>query len=121
MTNQRLFDRVSKHLLKQGKKSIDPNGMCLYRDPRGLKCAIGCLIPDSRYYPGLEGKSIYTSAVMAAARYTKDQIKLVLELQNLHDAFIINSDCWPEKLAEIARNNGLTFAYSREKQHAEAE
>jgi len=115
MTNQRLFDRVSKHLLKQGEKSVGPDGICRYRGPRGLKCAIGCLIPNSRYHPDLEGQSTYAPAVIAAAGYTKDQIKLVLELQNLHDAFIINSDRWPEKLAEIALNNGLTFAYSREK------
>lgn len=33
---------------------------CQYRSPEGLKCAIGCLIPDEIYSPAMENKGCYT-------------------------------------------------------------
>jgi hypothetical protein len=42
MTEQKIFDTVALHLIKQGKQSIDAaKGMCLYRGPNGLKWDVG--------------------------------------------------------------------------------
>jgi hypothetical protein len=53
MTLQETFDKVCVHLLTQLQKSVflDSNGSmaCAYRGPNGLKCAVGCLIPDELY------------------------------------------------------------------------
>lgn len=52
------FQKVKNHLLTQNKKSMDESGsLCRYRGVNGLKCAIGCLIPDEVYYSNLEGCS----------------------------------------------------------------
>jgi hypothetical protein len=58
MTKQEIFDTVALHLIKQGKKSVNDIGRCLYRSPEGLKCAIGCLIPDEVYQRSMEGHGV---------------------------------------------------------------
>ena len=57
MTNQQIFNKVAKHLLKQGRRARDGNG-CAYRGENGTKCAVGCLIPDALYDDRLEGSSV---------------------------------------------------------------
>lgn len=54
MNRQKTYDTVKAHLLKQGERSVGPGDMCMYRGPNGLKCAIGCLIPDELYDPKME-------------------------------------------------------------------
>ncbi len=54
MTNQEAFDTVKQHLLTQRAKSKKEGGGCAYRGLNGLKCAIGCLSPDSEYSPDFE-------------------------------------------------------------------
>jgi hypothetical protein len=54
---QRMFNRVVRHLRKQGKPAVR-NGDCLYRTPDGLSCAAGCLIPNRLYTPEYENKSM---------------------------------------------------------------
>jgi len=52
VTRREIFEKIKKHLLSQGKQSMKEelvgNG-CAYRGEDGLKCAIGCLIPDELY------------------------------------------------------------------------
>lgn len=50
-----------QHLRKQGVRSTKPGGprstkdyLCCYRAGK-LKCAVGALIPDEQYHPGMEG------------------------------------------------------------------
>src|SRR5258706_1958080 len=67
MTNQELFDKVKNHLLSQNAQSIayrTPQTYhvvkyCVYKNENGLKCAIGCLIPDEKYSPEFEGVSLH--------------------------------------------------------------
>lgn len=58
MTPQQAFDRVAKHLLEQGRKSMgtmpDGSSACAYRGEDGTACAVGCLIPDECYDEVLE-------------------------------------------------------------------
>jgi hypothetical protein len=52
---QAVFDRVAKHLLTQKHQSLSSFG-CAYRsETGGRSCAIGCLIPDSKYDGIIEG------------------------------------------------------------------
>lgn len=54
MTPQEAFKTVAKHVLAQGRPSKNEEGMCVYRGPDGLKCAVGALIPDEAYDPRME-------------------------------------------------------------------
>lgn len=61
MTNQEAFTIMVQHLRKQGVRSAKPGGprstnayLCYYRAGK-LKCAVGALIPDEQYTPGMEG------------------------------------------------------------------
>ena len=50
MRNKRqTFDKVKKHLLKQGERSMKADdSICVYHSKEGLKCAVGCLISERR-------------------------------------------------------------------------
>lgn len=57
LTLKQGFDIVKKHLLTQNKQSVEEfSGKCRYRGGEGLKCAIGCLIPDDMYKPEFEDR-----------------------------------------------------------------
>lgn len=62
MTNQEIFDTVAVHLLTQNKRATKANcsTTCQYRTSEGLKCAVGCLIPDEKYTPEMEPYGVYT-------------------------------------------------------------
>lgn len=51
MTRQEAFNIAKKHLLCQKVRATGDFGVCAFRTPEGLKCAIGALIPDDKY-PG---------------------------------------------------------------------
>lgn len=59
MDHQATFETVARHLLLQGKVSTGAHG-CSYSGGGGLKCALGCLIPDAQYDPVFEG--VYDSS-----------------------------------------------------------
>jgi hypothetical protein len=93
MNEQQVFDRVVLHLMKQNERSQDPeitlgNG-CMYRDPKGNKCAVGCLIPDEMYVPEMERKNVYR--LTGAFPQVRDLFKgprvleLLSQLQGIHD------------------------------------
>ena len=101
---QDIFDFVAAHLMTQGVVSEDQNGQCVYRSPDGLKCAIGCLIPDDAYRGNLEGREGNHPIVLGALGFNMpenycrsgsfpigfsksdvDRINLLLALQQVHD------------------------------------
>jgi len=103
-TEQELFDTVATHLIKQGKRSISKYE-CLYRGPDGMKCAIGCLIPDSDYRPYFEGNDLgqlleYGKLPKNLAEEFTENEDMLADLQALHDNDEPNM--WKERLAEIA-------------------
>jgi len=105
MTNQEVFDAVARHLLTQGEVSRVEHGgnceyRCLYRGPRGLKCAIGVLIPDERYEPRLEGLSSTSREILDACGLGVEHAILVDQLQRMHD--VGNPVSWAGDLREIA-------------------
>lgn len=123
LSKQQIFNRVSKHLLKQGRRSIlpptSPRVGCAYRGVDGTKCAVGCLIADRDYSPDFEGKSILrvelanTSVILAKLRKALakagvlNSLPLLVDLQDLHDTRLV--DEWPAALSRLASAHNLVF------------
>jgi hypothetical protein len=85
MNARQIFNVVKKHLLTQGKKSVDETGNCVYRHPDGvLKCAAGALIPDSVYKPEMEGHK-WDALVFNYDFPYKKYVSLIGALQRVHD------------------------------------
>ena len=113
VTNQEAFDRVARHLLTQRARSMDSAGMaCAYRGANGLKCAIGCLIPDARYRPSFEERTVGEPEILAAAGLTASQERLAEALQRVHD--IWEPDAWSHRLTRLAGEFGLDPAIVQE-------
>ena len=97
MTNQEVFDIVSAHLLKQNAKSIE-DGVCKYKGPNGMMCAVGVLIPDDKYDPIFEGKSV--DRIQHKLGFEHNSLALLRDLQFIHD--YVEVDEWSFNL-EICR------------------
>lgn len=123
-TNQSAFDKVARHLLKQGRKSllskkklqairdssIEPESVsrCAYRGEGGAKCSIGVLISDEEYSPLMEGESvtvIIDRFPLLASTFSGVSSLLLLDLQNVHDKN--KPSTWLPRLREVARVFGL--------------
>lgn len=113
MKNQEIFNRVVRHLRAQGKAAIK-KGTCCYRveeDGVVLKCAVGCLIEDSKYTPAIEGQT--ASALVFSKVYSqilptfeeRSGVKFVEQLQLIHDFYSVES--WEVKWKELAQEWGL--------------
>ena len=106
----------------QGEVSANSNGTCLYRGPRGLKCAIGHLIPDESYDISLENKCPVVKSVQKAVQtrpMSSTRAKLLEKLQECHDdcecttpggefrvTFLQNIEASLPELAERMRADG---------------
>lgn len=111
MNKQEVFDKVASHLLTQMKPSTEPDpgpetglrGACYYRSPEGLKCAIGCLIPDELYDPKFEGKRVSILPI-DILRYigveTDEDLLFLRRLQKIHDEYSV--ELWKVKLKKFA-------------------
>lgn len=105
MTDFEAFDTVSQHLLSQKKMSIretDYGLECAYRGDNGLKCAIGCLIPDELYNEKMEGISIHGLArkFPSLGKIFRDvNMDMLLELQGVHDDTPVER--WGERLGYV--------------------
>lgn len=110
---QELFDRISKHLLKQNERSIEHiSGACRYRGDNGLKCAVGAIISDKKYSEKIEGRTVYTSSVIEClpVRYQGvGSISFIGKLQRLHDQTAVH--LWKDGLKEIAKDEGLVVNF----------
>lgn len=100
-TKQEIFDYVFESVVKQGKPSRNNSNdcLCLYRGEGGTKCAIGFLIPDSKYKKAYEDLSI--SNIMRTLGYDKDanvaKFNFLADLQRAHDkASAYGDDFVPE-------------------------
>lgn len=120
MTKQETFDTVVNHLRKQGVKAVANvvgNAVCRYRAPGGLKCAAGCLIPDDRYNPALEGEGVHPSvdltlppcrlAVTRLIQELGHDLPLVSRLQTIHDASY--PPYWEVHFESLAKSVDLVY------------
>jgi hypothetical protein len=93
---QAVFDATVRHLAEQGRPSLRRKNAdeftCLYRGPRGAKCAVGLWILDEKYTPLMEGSPLTGSVssrvvqegLPEAMRGTK-MLNLLDALQQAHD------------------------------------
>lgn len=106
MTNQEAFDKMVAHLRKQGQKAQE-NGACRYRTKGGLMCAVGCLLTDEEYRPGMEGKGVEHMQHLYGVLQDLDP-PLLAEMQDTHDAYAPSH--WEERFARTAATYGLVYA-----------
>jgi hypothetical protein len=107
MNDQDIFDFVTRHLLTQGRRAtpFNSNG-CLYRAHGGLSCAVGCLIPDGSYHPGMEGRGVrdLTGRLMAMrhplGQWFAEHMPLLIALMGIHDT--IRAAEWRDTLRHLA-------------------
>lgn len=82
-TAQEVFEYVVDFMLTQDAASTNPDGLCLYRNAEGKKCAAGCLIPDESYDPEIE--SVRWSEITDSMGISRIHMELILQLQSAHD------------------------------------
>lgn len=98
-TREEVFDYVEAHLKKQGYRSMlagrRPGLACAYRGVDGAACAVGCLLADDEYDPGMENNSVMELADLfgttgmfrnlALPERLIPHAKMLEALQDLHD------------------------------------
>jgi len=92
----------------------------MYRTLEGLKCAIGCLIPDEIYVPGMESCSI-SSLQRACPELIKifdiqqdDDFQFLKDAQKVHDYYY--PEAWPGELTLLAEKYDLEDEVANEKE-----
>lgn len=98
MNHQKVFDKVITHLLEQGHAALDSAGnVCQYKASDGSRCAVGCLIPSSKYNHKMENHSLcfwhekfkkqFTSPIEKVLGVKTDaDLNFLSKLQNMHDS-----------------------------------
>ena len=112
MTNQEAFDKVVAFLTKQNCRSMSVNGLyCAYRGIGGMKCAVGCLIPDDEYDPKMDGLgSLDIRSILkdfSIPSLNGIAVDLLESLQRVHDN--VSPEYWQGKFEEVAHKFGLVF------------
>jgi hypothetical protein len=115
MEAQEIFDTVATHLLKQGRRTTNPDipEMCVYRGANGTKCAVGVLIPDEVYDPMMEGRTVVgllSHPEFKIPRWMWNNETLLIELQNVHDVEHNwkGSAIMKGALSKVAKESSLT-------------
>lgn len=107
-TEQEVLDQVVAHLLTQNARSQLPlGGPCVYRGPRGLKCAAGCLISDQEYHPSWLDKR--WAVLVDAGEVPATHKFLIADLQRIHDNISVRQ--WEKHLRGLALEHCLTFNF----------
>lgn len=117
---QETFDKVATHLLTQNERAMrddrvidpeslyyDPDNNCAYFNEDGLKCAVGCLIPEDKYSPDIEGKGVHGVNTVCNMGWVYDDISFLCDLQTIHDETPV--DMWPDALKTFARDRDLNY------------
>jgi len=90
MTPQEMFDKAYIGVVKQGCKSTDVLGSCLYRGVNDTKCGIGFLIHDDIAKAWDRRKNNEITKIKSTKRYPVpkfivDNISLAGAIQRAHD------------------------------------
>lgn len=100
---QNIFNTVVAHLRSQGKKAAERD-ICKFRTSDGLKCAVGCLIPDNVYSTEIEGQYLIDVIRELIPQY-ESYFDLLQGLQRVHDGYPAAK--WEEGLVMLAGHFGL--------------
>lgn len=93
MDEQRLFNKVVRHLFTQGKPSRNKQGICVYRGPRHTMCAVGCVITDREYKRDMDYEGGSVTCLVDQGLLPKrflPHVPLLEALQNVHDGQQLN-------------------------------
>lgn len=109
LSKQEIFTKVKTHLLQQNQRAKEDGG-CRYRTSTGLKCAVGCLIPDELYDRSIEGVSVSLNpysplgnALLKSGIPGDDTEieEMLYDLQKIHDR--VTPLYWSTALQDLAR------------------
>lgn len=111
MNKQEIVNTVYKHLKTQGKPALNQSGICSYRGASGLKCAIGCLIPDNLYNSVFEQKTVsllYSENLLEEIfpGITEEEAFFLERMQVIHDSYFETLD---EKFKSLCDDYDLNF------------
>ena len=117
MNRQLIFNRVAKHLATQQKRAVqfsfEREETCSYLTPDGLRCAIGCLIPN-----GHAGLACLGSVSTLLNEYPDlgtlweidsdfyEDLTFLERLQTIHDDKPVED--WKDCLTNFANTNHLS-------------
>lgn len=126
MTNQEAFDTIVAHLRQQNDRAVlildgaEQGSSCMYRTAAGLKCAVGCLIPDDQYHADFDdeeqmqertGDENVGTGVCIVAPFIPAleglNLDFLEDMQSVHDNSGV--DLWEESWKTIADQYGLTY------------
>jgi len=113
-SRQEIFDIAYRGLAAQGfKQSVSAAAKgCAYRGDGNLKCAVGHLIADADYNPGLEGLLASGASICAAGRINPSDRYFAHHLQKAHDISIPDgadaAETIKHRLEEFAKDFDLT-------------
>lgn len=102
MTLQQIFNKVARHLMKQGKAKRKQ----LVCDD-GTRCAIGCLLPENLH----DRSGIVLSYNNYPQRLIEQSTRSLKKQFMLEDLLVLHDNCkedtWPEELLAISQEYGL--------------
>ena len=107
MTKQTIFNKVVRFLREQNAQSKDL-GACKFRSKDGLKCAVGCLIPDKNYIPKMDEqcRSAYMlNDIGLLPAHLEPYIGFLSELQTVHDCYAVSY--WEQQWELVAVKHNL--------------
>lgn len=109
-SEQETFNFVVRHLIRQGRAATYMR-QCMYRTPEGLKCAIGCLIPDDKYCPSMEGTGAESLRLIYSDVLPPVRATLLHGMQRAHDQHDISIPVglsrWANAMHQVALDHGL--------------
>jgi hypothetical protein len=113
VTKQATFNKVARHLLRQGERATDDdNAHCVLHGNDGLRCAAGVLVTRKDYDPKWEmNSSVDADNPSELSNYLWSKghdIGLVIDLQLVHD--VDNEAFWPRALRRVAEEHSLSAA-----------
>ena len=112
MTLQESFTFLCRHLIAAPHPSMrhleGSSPLCQYRGKGGTKCAVGWLIPDSMYVPGMEAKVVTRLVqlcpdLLDLPSFRPWNLELLELLQNVPDDAAISWDPEERSWGEHAR------------------
>ena len=110
MDSQTALNEAAAGLMKQGRRSMNAAGDCLYRGPNGLRCGIGLILPDELYDDGLEGKPVVViiSRPEISEYFRGVSTDVLIAIQNTHDlagqVHVDGGDEWRRVIARQLRD-----------------
>lgn len=115
MKAQEIIDIVWTHFVTKGRARSADKDECLYRGPRGTKCAVGVLLTDAevKRLGGRNGESVFTLEDQGLLpKRLVPHSELLGDLQNAHDGWAADSGLgfrahMRRRLRDIAENHDL--------------